>query len=318
MQAGDWIVALGNLHSPRKVVNKRKDEASDEDDEDDGDDEHEDEHDQHAASAVTIAGSKNSDRLTDAATRAKYGVVSRRLFSNLGSTKQLAEGSGSNLVSSKDKMSINCVSNDKFELETPPRRAVAKLPDLRRHLKHDPAFDDSDQETASPVVKGRKGKAKQVLRFVDATDSPAETPLIVRGSKNAPIVIVSDTSSAASTDDDGDDENDDDDEGISITHDAVQTPVKPPPTPRTRGAQFCTPGDDMPVVLWLSVKGEPGVNLPVRLGTTLPMAVDLLKRKLGEGVLAFEDHDGVGVQDGEWEEMMERGGDAIVDVLWSV
>lgn len=311
VQASEWVVALGYLHSPRKVAVKPKDETASSSSDDD-----------HAPSAspATAPVEKNSDRTLDANTRAKYGAVSRRLFSNLGSTKQLAEGSGSNVASSKDKMSINCVSSDKFELQTPPRKPAPTVSHVRKHVKLEPLFEDSDSELGSPVVKGAKGKAREVVRFADEDDSSAESPRSEpkqqqRGSKTAPIVIISDSSSDADTDG----EDDDDDEGIEITRDnAIRTPLKPPPTPRTRGAHFCTPGDDMPVVLWLSVKGEPGLNLPVRLGTTLAMAVELLKRKLGDDVVAFEDESGVIVRDGEWEEMMECGGAATVDAVWRV
>lgn len=88
MSATQWIDQLGYVHSPKKVLptNTTDDEDLDQDASDpDGDQD---------ASLVKGQGPN------------QFGVLSRRLFSNVGANKQLAVSTGNHKRSSNDSVSI--------------------------------------------------------------------------------------------------------------------------------------------------------------------------------------------------------------------
>lgn len=105
----------------------------------------------------------------------------------------------------------------------------------------------------------------------------------------------------------------------------------PQATPRTRSAQFFTPGNDVPVVLWLNImlySDHPKFSVPVRLGCSRTSAVDevreqLRRRGVGddwpelEGLELLESP-GSGVSDAQWAEIMADGGSKDVGLVWKL
>lgn len=102
-------------------------------------------------------------------------------------------------------------------------------------------------------------------------------------------------------------------------------------TPRTRSAQFFTPGNDVPVVLWLNVmlySGHPMISVAVRLGCSRIRAVKQVRDQLRErGVgddwpelegLELLESPGSGLSDAKWAELMANGGSKDVGLVWKL
>lgn len=107
--------------------------------------------------------------------------------------------------------------------------------------------------------------------------------------------------------------------------------AEPYATPRTRSAQFFTPGNDIPVVLWLNVilyPGCPKICVPVRLGCSHKTAIQQVRQKLREGGvgegwpelvgLELVENPGASLPDGRWAELMADGGMQDVGLVWAV
>lgn len=107
--------------------------------------------------------------------------------------------------------------------------------------------------------------------------------------------------------------------------------AEPYATPRTRSAQFFTPGNDVPVVLWLNVilyPGCPKICVPVRLGCSHKTAIQQVRQKLREGGvdegwpelvgLELMENPGDGLSDSRWAELVANGGIQDVGLVWQV
>lgn len=93
MSATQWIEQLGYVHSPNRVLPSKTP------------DEHEDDGPSQDASDPD-AGQDASDTLVKGQGPNQFGVLSRRLFSNVGANKQLAVSTGNHKRGSKDRVSI--------------------------------------------------------------------------------------------------------------------------------------------------------------------------------------------------------------------
>lgn len=111
----------------------------------------------------------------------------------------------------------------------------------------------------------------------------------------------------------------------------LQGVVGPYATPRTRMAQFFTPGNEAPVVLWLNVlldAKQPMLAVAVRDGWTLDMATnqvrqELRRRGVGEGwpeLLGLEgvQNPGCVFNAAIWAAIMAGGGSMEVGLVWDL
>lgn len=123
------MAKLGYVHSPRKAKTAKTAESTIPNASSDSDEDHSSTEEYHGSSDDDESSSddhtvqdennpgpspdpalpspaNNHDNVIDALGANKFGIISRRLFSNVGANKQLAAGAGSHKVSSKDTVSI--------------------------------------------------------------------------------------------------------------------------------------------------------------------------------------------------------------------